>query len=104
MRVIRYRGQAGTQIEVAGKGREPAPVVLARVLERKIGRGGGLRDRRPDGELRDGYMTVAVTKDLMRWAQRQADARGLSRSAFLGMLIEGAHAMSGDEIDEILAR
>ena len=108
MRVIRRQGQFGTQVEVAGIGpaREPASIVLARVLERPIGRGGGLRDPLPgnarERPTRDHYATVALERTVRAWARKQADARGLGCSAFLGMIIEAAKEMTADELDQFL--
>jgi hypothetical protein len=104
MRVIRRNGSFGPRIEIVGRNaREPAPVVLARVLERPVGRGGGRRDPLPKRILRNGYVTVSVSRDLHRWLKRQADNRGLSLAAFTGMIVESITTMTADALDDLLA-
>jgi len=121
MRVIRRKG-FGARVEVAGTPpdrkrptlpaaaieeisrtlEEPAAVILARLLERRIGRGGGLRDPRP-GFSRDRYHTFAVDRYVEGWIKKQADERGLARGAFIGMLLEAATEMTADDLDDLLA-
>lgn len=105
MRVIRYKGIA---IQMAGTrvAREAPAVTLAKALDRPIGRGGGLRDPLPrtasEHPLRDGYVTVAVTRKMAAWVKRQADERGLARAAFLGMVLECVGNMDADALDDFL--
>ncbi len=128
MRVIRRKGQFGTQIEVAGIAPatarvpvlrpevlrevsrdlgEPAAIVLARLLERRIGQGGGQRDPLPgkasERYTRDQYVTLSVDRTVKAWIQKQADERGLARGAFVGMIIEAAKELTADDLDDLLA-
>lgn len=108
MRVIRRKGGFGWQVEVAGPAPESSAVKLARAMERPVGRGGGRRDPLPGKPRerfnRDRYVSVSVSRSVGEWIDRQADARGLSRASFMGMLIEGASAISPDDLDDLLSR
>lgn len=74
----------------------------ARAMERPVGRNGGLRDRLRRGR-RSGYVTVAFSPVLIQTIEREAAERGLSVSAFLGMIVEGAFDLKRDDFDELLA-
>jgi hypothetical protein len=134
MRVVRRRGQFGTQVEFSGPGpaRErlraiaepiaPAPqkvvrydeatirtIELARILGRPIHRGGGGRDPLPgdprERPSRDRYVgSMAFSRETYAWIIRQCRERGLNRSAFIGMLVEAVEKLSSAEIDDLLAR
>lgn len=105
MRVIRSRGAFGDRIEVAGQRplRETAAVALARALDRPIGRGGGLRDPLPNQVLRDGAITVAVSRELKRWIEQEAGQQGLSVAAFCGMIVEAACHLRSDQLEQLLS-
>ena len=105
MRVIRARGSFGDRIEVAGQqpSREVQAVALARALDRPIGRGGGARDALPDNVLRDGNITVAVSRELKRWIMREAAQHGLAVAAFCGMIVEAACHLLPEQLDELLS-
>lgn len=81
---------------------------LARLLDRPVGRGGGLRDPLPgnprDRYSRDQCLATSVDRSTMALVKKLAAERGLSRGAFVGMIVEAALKMSADDLDDLLAK
>lgn len=75
---------------------------LARTLGRRIGRGGGMRDPMRNTD-REKYVSVSVSRHSAEIIRQQAEERGLSVAAFLGMIVEGALKMDEDALDDLFA-